>query len=172
MLHVDKSIAGRIITVTSINGVITYPGLSVYCATKFGLEGFSNVLRQELGQQHGIRVITIRPGDFARATSIMAQHQRLAQEMWDEMPADQQSEEGELFHRYHENTLKNYGLTSPPSIEGSQLLQDIKEAVLGIKPKDTYLSAAFTHRIVYNIMMTLPRKWTDYVLAKGYKTHA
>ena len=45
----------------SINGICGYPGLSIYCASKFGLEGFSQVLRHEVAK-FGIKVVLLRPG--------------------------------------------------------------------------------------------------------------
>jgi short-subunit dehydrogenase len=38
----------QIVNVGSILGYIGYPGFAVYCATKFGLRGFSEALRREL----------------------------------------------------------------------------------------------------------------------------
>src|SRR6185295_4615375 len=38
----------QIINVGSIFGYLGYPGFAVYCATKFGLRGFSQALRREL----------------------------------------------------------------------------------------------------------------------------
>lgn len=55
---------------TSINGRFSYPGLTVYCATKFGLEGFSDALRYELSK-HNVNVVIIEPGDFSKVTNIM-----------------------------------------------------------------------------------------------------
>jgi short-subunit dehydrogenase len=39
---------GRIVNIGSAFGSIGYPGFSVYCASKFGLRGFSEALRREL----------------------------------------------------------------------------------------------------------------------------
>ena len=73
-----------------------YPGLSVYCATKHAMEGFSKVplsldtnekltmitpppppltttdqvLRLEL-TKFGVDVVTIQPGDFSKATHLL-----------------------------------------------------------------------------------------------------
>ena len=54
---------GRIINVTSQSGVIGYPGLSVYSASKFALEGLSESLRAELAP-FGIHVTIVEPGGF------------------------------------------------------------------------------------------------------------
>lgn len=56
--------AGVILTTTSIGGLVTFPFNSVYHATKFGLEGWSESLAFELAP-FGIRVKTVAPGGIA-----------------------------------------------------------------------------------------------------------
>lgn len=132
--------SGRIITVTSVNGSIAYPGLSVYSATKFALEGFCHSLRLELSRQHGIKVIIFEPGDYARLTQIMSRHEENAQEMWDNMSEEDREEFGEFFQTINRATLRNYGFTSPRNIEDSPLLTDMKDAVLNNNPSKKYIS--------------------------------
>ncbi|GFU21291.1 d-beta-hydroxybutyrate dehydrogenase, mitochondrial [Trichonephila clavipes] len=161
-----REIPSRIITISSVNGSIAYPGLTTYCATKFALEGFNNALRNEVGPQYGIRVITIQPGDYARITSIMSQHRRNMEEMWDAMSFQQQEQLTKYFQKYHQRVLQSYGLTSPTSWENSPLLHDVKEAVLAENPASKYLSAPFIHRLVYKLMITVPQSWADFLLIK------
>ncbi|MDR7521957.1 MAG: SDR family oxidoreductase [Armatimonadota bacterium] len=52
---------GVIINVGSVAGKIATPTMAIYNASKFGLEGFSEALRREVGPQ-GIRVCVIYPG--------------------------------------------------------------------------------------------------------------
>lgn len=52
---------GHIINVSSIAGKQAYMGGSVYCATKFGLEAFTQALRADV-LEHGIKVSSISPG--------------------------------------------------------------------------------------------------------------
>jgi short-subunit dehydrogenase len=52
---------GHIINMASIAALIGTPTYSVYAASKFGLRGFSEALRREVGI-HGIRVSGIYPG--------------------------------------------------------------------------------------------------------------
>merc|ERR1711928_95642 len=47
-LPLIRSAKGRIINITSANGSWCLPGLSVYCASKHGVEGFSNALRVDM----------------------------------------------------------------------------------------------------------------------------
>ncbi len=68
---------GTIITTTSIGGLATFPFNSVYHATKWGLEGWSESLAFELAK-FGIRVKTVAPGgirtDFASRSLVLTSH--------------------------------------------------------------------------------------------------
>jgi NAD(P)-dependent dehydrogenase (short-subunit alcohol dehydrogenase family) len=72
--------AGTIITTTSIGGLVTFPFNSVYHATKWGLEGWSESLAFEL-EPFGIRVKTVAPGgiatDFAGRSLVLTPASRL-----------------------------------------------------------------------------------------------
>ena len=54
---------GDLINISSVAGRRARPGNAVYAATKWGLNGFSEALRQEL--QPDVRVIVIEPGAVA-----------------------------------------------------------------------------------------------------------
>ena len=54
---------GRIVNVSSMGGRLGTPGLSVYSATKFALEGFSEALRHEV-RSFGIEVALLEPGTY------------------------------------------------------------------------------------------------------------
>ena len=56
-----KSDWGHIVNVGSVAGRWSYPGGSVYCATKFAVRGFSECMRWDLDGSH-IRVTNIEPG--------------------------------------------------------------------------------------------------------------
>lgn len=54
---------GHIVNVTSMGGVITMPGITFYCGSKFALEGISEALGKEV-VGFGIRVTALAPGQF------------------------------------------------------------------------------------------------------------
>lgn len=54
---------GRIINVSSVSGRVPLPGLSVYAASKFAVEGLSEALRWEV-EPFGIGVCLVEPGAF------------------------------------------------------------------------------------------------------------
>lgn len=65
--------SGHIINIASIAGFSAAPTYSIYAAGKFGVRGFSQALRREVGIL-GVKVSTIYPGgvdtDFARQTGM------------------------------------------------------------------------------------------------------
>jgi NAD(P)-dependent dehydrogenase (short-subunit alcohol dehydrogenase family) len=56
--------AGHIIQVSSIGGISAFPTVGIYHASKWGLEGFSQALAQEVAG-FGIKVTLIEPGGFS-----------------------------------------------------------------------------------------------------------
>lgn len=56
--------AGYIINISSLAGKNAFPGGAVYCASKWGLQGFTYCLAEEL-RAHNIRVSVICPGTVA-----------------------------------------------------------------------------------------------------------
>lgn len=58
-----KQRSGHIINIGSVAGIITIPGASMYCATKFAVEAISEVLAGEVAPL-GIRVTVVEPGYF------------------------------------------------------------------------------------------------------------
>lgn len=75
--HFRENKAGLFLTITSIGGIVTFPMNSVYHATKWALEGWSESLGYELAP-FGIRTKTIAPGgiktDFAGRSLTMTTH--------------------------------------------------------------------------------------------------
>jgi short-subunit dehydrogenase len=61
---------GQLVFVSSLAGKVASPGLSIYCATKFGLRGFALALRTEL-LGSGVGVSVISPG-FIRDAGMFA----------------------------------------------------------------------------------------------------
>jgi NAD(P)-dependent dehydrogenase (short-subunit alcohol dehydrogenase family) len=55
--------AGRILNITSMGGLATFPGISYYHGSKFALEGISESLGKEV-KSFGIHVTAVEPGGF------------------------------------------------------------------------------------------------------------
>ena len=65
--YLKKQNNGFIINIASGAGKMGIPGLSVYCATKFGVRGFTQVLAKELPEK--IKIYSINPGRIATKVS-------------------------------------------------------------------------------------------------------
>jgi NAD(P)-dependent dehydrogenase (short-subunit alcohol dehydrogenase family) len=52
---------GHVLNMVSVAGRIAFPGDTAYCASKWGLLGFTNALREEL-RPRGVRVTALLPG--------------------------------------------------------------------------------------------------------------
>ena len=63
-LPLIRASKGRIVNMSSVSGLISYPFVGPYSASKFALEAISDSLRIEL-HPWGITVSLIEPGDVA-----------------------------------------------------------------------------------------------------------
>ena len=63
--HMRKRKTGHIVNISSVAGRVVFPAGSVYCATKYAVNAFTEGLRQELSARSNIRVTCIEPGVVA-----------------------------------------------------------------------------------------------------------
>ncbi|MBO8172503.1 MAG: SDR family oxidoreductase [Bacillaceae bacterium] len=76
--YMRKAGQGRIISMSSISGLVGFPGLAPYVSSKFAVEGFSESLRLEM-KPFGIDVILIEPGSYG--TDIWNKGLQMVEEM-------------------------------------------------------------------------------------------
>ncbi len=88
--HFRARRGGLIITTTSIGGLVTFPFNSVYHATKWALEGWSESLAFEMSA-FGVGVKTVSPGgirtDFAGRSLVFAPHEAYVEDITSTMKA-------------------------------------------------------------------------------------
>src|SRR3954454_4070268 len=79
--------SGHIIQVSSIGGVLAFPLLGLYHASKWGLEAFTQSLAAEVAP-FGINVTIVEPGgystDWAGPSSVQAERLPAYEELWDQ----------------------------------------------------------------------------------------
>jgi len=69
----DQETGGSIVNLSSIAGLVGYPGASVYCASKGGITNLTRALALELGPE-GVRVNAINPGVIETAMTTDDSH--------------------------------------------------------------------------------------------------
>ncbi|MEO0835995.1 MAG: oxidoreductase [Cyanobacteria bacterium J06642_3] len=55
--------SGYILNLSSVGGVVSFPGAGIYCSTKFALEGISEAMATEVAPL-GIKITLVEPGAF------------------------------------------------------------------------------------------------------------
>lgn len=70
MRDVNKPSGGLIQQVTSIGGQTGVPFFSIYCASKWAVEGFTETIAQEVKEEWGIRFTCVEPGGFRYVFSL------------------------------------------------------------------------------------------------------
>ena len=94
--HLREKKSGRIISITSMGGLIAFPLYSIYHATKWAIEGWSESMSFELAR-HNIGIKTVSPGaiatDFTGRSLQVAEHDAYA-DLMHKLMAGQDSGEG------------------------------------------------------------------------------
>ena len=85
--YVREAGGGTIVNVSSVAGKKGWANASAYCASKFGLTGFTEALADE-GKEHGIRAIVLYPGTMATNCGAFSPEERQQSES-NEAPATQ-----------------------------------------------------------------------------------
>lgn len=72
--HMRRAEDGTIVNVSSVLGLVAYPGSGVYAASKFALEGLSDALRAEV-EPFGVDVVVVEPGPVDTNFEERARHE-------------------------------------------------------------------------------------------------
>jgi len=163
---------GRVINVSSVGGLYGYPGLSIYCATKHAIEGFSQVLRLELSK-FGVEVVTLQPGDFSKATHLLDSHHTNMNQMWGEMCEQSREEYKQFFLAYHDRVARS-GFTGhrfkPQSVLPQSMLRGFEQALLAKVPERRYLLLPSWQNWIKMVLLGLiPTEWAQQILARRYR---
>jgi NAD(P)-dependent dehydrogenase (short-subunit alcohol dehydrogenase family) len=123
---------GRVVNMTSIGGRLAQPFAGPYIASKFALEGITDVLRVEL-LEWGIDVIAIEPGTIA--TPIWEKSSREA----DEMLAGLTPELRELYGKRLAKMAKVLERQTKRGVSPDRVAGAVEKALTASRPRTRYL---------------------------------
>ncbi|WP_295533102.1 SDR family NAD(P)-dependent oxidoreductase [uncultured Thioclava sp.] len=150
---------GRIIQCSSVLGMVGYRWRGAYVATKFALEGLTDVLRLEM-RDTGIKIVLIEPGPI---TSKFRKNAITHFEKWVDW-------ENSARRQQYEDDLLNqlYKSRGPAKFElpASAVTRAILKALEAPNPKPRYAITVPTH-LMGVARRILPGRALDWLLAKG-----
>ena len=150
---------GRIVNCSSILGFIPIRWRGAYVATKFAMEGLTDVLRLEM-RDTGVRVILIEPGPI---TSKIRQNSIPHFEKWIDWQASPRAEE------YRRTLLKRlYQPASTPDrfeLPASAVTKKLARALEHPNPRARYYVTTPTY-VMGALTRILPGRAIDWILAK------
>ena len=148
--------SGRIINVSSISGVVGFPGLSSYVASKHALEGWSECLRLETAR-FGIWVSLIEPGSYK--TNIWSGGTQIAQKA--------QSTESAYYNFYKD--IEAYALKNQDSMgEPDEVAGKIVKIAAAEKPKLRYPIGKGISLFIF-LKRILPWSWWQALVLRTFK---
>jgi NAD(P)-dependent dehydrogenase (short-subunit alcohol dehydrogenase family) len=77
--HMRERPESMVVNIVSLSGLVAIPSLSAYCASKFGLSGYTHALRQDLAGT-ATRVLGVYPGAIDTEMNTAAMRQKIKDE--------------------------------------------------------------------------------------------
>jgi NAD(P)-dependent dehydrogenase (short-subunit alcohol dehydrogenase family) len=154
----------RIVVISSISGQIGTPLSGAYCASKFGLEGMSDVLRRELLPQ-GIDVTLVEPG--AIATAIWQTSKRRAEDMSMQI---QDHPAMPLYQDFADSMMERVGRIEGKATPAERVAQVVRRALQHRRPRvrarvgNDAMLGSFLARF-------LPTRWFDKLIVQDMTKH-
>jgi NAD(P)-dependent dehydrogenase (short-subunit alcohol dehydrogenase family) len=147
---------GLIVNVSSLGGLVGLPFQGLYSASKFAVEGISEVLRMEV-KPFGVRVVLVEPGDFR--TGFTAQRRKTAASQGDSA--------------YAANFGRALAVMEQDETGGADpaLVARLLERIINApSPRLRYMVGGFVQKFSVGFLrMVLPQKLFEYFLMMSYK---
>lgn len=168
LTHAFKSLVkksgGRIVTVASVMGRVPQLGAGPYCVSKYAVEGYCDVLRQEMAL-FGVKCPILEPGYFATNLTNAKRVQELFRDLWSKAEEEVREDYGESY--YEEMLEKIPQMISAFASPHTEWVVDAYEhALLAAFPRHRYHVG--WDSICYFIPMAMTPSWlSDWLAAKA-----
>ncbi|XP_030678953.1 17-beta-hydroxysteroid dehydrogenase type 6 [Nomascus leucogenys] len=163
MLPLVRRARGRIVNVSSILGRVAFFA-GGYCISKYGVEGFSDILRREL-QHFGVKISIVEPGYFRTGMTNLTQSLEQMKQSWKEAPKHIKETYGQQYFDAFYNIIKEGLLNCSTNLN---LVTDCMEhALTSVHPRTRY-SAGWDAKFFYIPLSYLPTSLADYILTRSW----
>ncbi len=159
LLPALRAARGRVVLVSSVDGLVSLPGNAPYDASKFAVEAYADALRVELSFW-GVEVAVVNPATMKTplAMTFFDGHRRA----WDAM--EQQDPDGAWKQHYPAEWLDEYVASNTKNLEviaedPSTAVSDITHALTARRPKLRYLSGRLARTLFYGLWVG-PESWS------------
>ena len=146
---------GLIINFSSIGGLIGLPYQGFYSASKFAIEGFSEVLRMEVAQ-FNIKVVVINPGDFH--TSNTANRRKFLAPTGENDPY--YSQYTRALAKIENDETKGWN----PVILAKRIVKIVEKK----NPAQRYIIGSFDQKLSVYVKKIIPEKWFRKIIENYY----
>lgn len=150
---------GRIVNCSSVLGLVPMKWRGAYVATKFALEGLSDVLRLEMAET-GIRVILLEPGPITSKIRVNSIPRFEAWIDWQASAREGQYRDTLLKRLYESRGPDRFEL--PPAAVTAKLVQALESP----NPAPRYYITTPTH-LMGTLRRILPTRALDWLIARG-----
>jgi len=149
---------GRIVNISSVAGLASFPLNGAYSASKFAFEAVSDALRRELSLW-GIPVSIIEPGVIK--TPIWEKSVSLVEETIKNMPPQAEKYYGKFYQGAVEKMRKK---VDEKGAKPEEVAEKILQALTAKNPKTRYLVGK--DAFILSMIINLPDKWLDKLICK------
>jgi NAD(P)-dependent dehydrogenase (short-subunit alcohol dehydrogenase family) len=150
-----KQGSGKIVNVSSLGGRMTFPFHTLYCASKFGVEGLTECLRYEL-RQFGIHVSLLEPGSYL--TPLSEKHELSAMAAKDSMYAEAM-----------QRTIAINQATCRKSRDLLPFARRLETILLSKRPRLRYIAATPEQRFIMTARRFLPDSVMEWLIRKNFR---
>ncbi len=154
-----KSTAGRVVIVSSVDGIVSLPGNAPYDAAKFAVEAYADALRAELSFWK-IKVSVINPSTMR--TPLAMEFFQAEKVTWEKMEhkdpdgAWKQTWTREWLDEFVEVNTKNLEMIAQ---DPKHAINDICHALSAARPKLRYLSGTLS-KTLFHALWIMPESWS------------
>lgn len=166
MLPIARKYKSRIINVSSHCALRALPALSIYGATKAGVNLFTDALRIEMNE-YGVDVVNFIPGSFVGSSNIASNQLKHADNMKQNFNEEQRNFYGEYFDRFNSYLSVLSGAKEPQVLADKNIIRTFEEALLDTPPKPSYTCEPWRYKIYHLLFKLAPLPLSDW-LAKRF----